>query len=438
MTNIIVKKKRNQLKKRLIRRAGILALIYFTSFFSLYAIFGEKPNLNPGQNAPAFANKGEEYLAKGEFPQSLEYFSNLFSQDENDYYAANRIGKTYLQLQDYEKAKFYFFLSKEIAPYYIENYSDLATLYIETNDLISAENIIRLMPLKKESDAPKKAYAYKKLSEKIDNTEEKILYYNLVLDYLKNSKKRDDIALYNQTVDDIANTYYEIANSAIKNDNFDLALSSYNSILNYKNTPLLQTNFAKLYLTKDTNKAMQSIKEAFYLAKTQEDKRTVKEQLIKMFYFFEKEGDVFNQKLCKSYLVQLGEDSILIDEREAIINISNINTSVKHYDTKYFPAISFQITNNSKTKLNHLYVKAVIFSQKEHTVEEIQEQILPDLQKELNPAEKSKPIDLIFNSGFRNPERIKNCKINLYFSTNTNNWILYREINKIEDIDNVD
>ena len=162
MTNIIVKKKRNQLKKRLIRRAGILALIYFVSFFTLYAIFGEKPNLNLNENALVFANKGEEFLANGNSPDALQYFSNLFSQDENDYYAANRIGKTYLQLKDYEKAKFYFFLSKEIAPYYIENYLDLAILYVDTNDLASAENIIRLMPLKKESDAPKKAYAYKK------------------------------------------------------------------------------------------------------------------------------------------------------------------------------------------------------------------------------------------------------------------------------------
>ena len=124
MTNIIVKKKRNQLKKRLIKRAFILILIYFTSFFTLYGIFGEKPNIGSNSNAPIFANKGEEFLAKGNSPDALEYFSNLFSQDENDYYAANRIGKTYFQLKDYEKAKFYFFLSKEIAPFYTENYFD--------------------------------------------------------------------------------------------------------------------------------------------------------------------------------------------------------------------------------------------------------------------------------------------------------------------------
>ena len=239
MTNIIVKKKRKNLRKRLIRRAGILVLIYFVSFFTLYGIFGEKPNIGQeNENEIKFANKGEEYLANKEYPQSLEFFSNLFSQDEDDYYAANRIGKVYLGLKDYEKAKFYFFLSKEIAPYYIENYSDLATLYVDIGDLVSAENIIRLMPIKKESDAPKKAYAYKKLSQKIQNPEEKVLYYNMVLNYLKNSKKQEDIALYNQTIDNITDTYYEIADNAIKDNDFDLANASYNSILNYKNTPL--------------------------------------------------------------------------------------------------------------------------------------------------------------------------------------------------------
>ena len=290
------------------------------------------------------------------------------------------------------------------------------------------------MPIKKENDAPKKAYAYKKLSEKIENPEEKVLYYNMVLDYLKNSKKTNDIALYNQTVDDIAKTYYNIANSAIENNDFDLALSAYNSILNYKNTSYLQTKFAKLYLTRDVNKSMQSIKNAFYLAKTQEEKRIVKEQLINMFYFFEKEGDTFNQKLCKTYLAQLGEDSILIDEREAVINISDLNVSVKHKDTKDFPVISFQITNNSKNALNRLYVKAVIISKKEHTVEELQEQIFPKFQKELKPSEKSQVIELVFNNGFRNKERIKNYMINLYFSTNSTNWILYRQIDKIDNI----
>ena len=233
-------------------------------------------------------------------------------------------------------------------------------------------------------------------------------------------------------MDEITNTYYNIANSAIENDDFDLALSSYNSILNYKNTSKLQNCFAKLYFEKDNNKAMQHIKNAFYLAKTQEEKRDIKKQLINMFYLFEKEGDTFNQKLCKTYLAQLGEDTIPIDEREAIINVSDIKTSIKHYDTKYFPTLSFQITNNSKNTLNKLYVKAIIMSRKEYIYEELQEQIFPDLQKELQPSEKSKEIELVFNTGFRNKERIKDYRINLYFSQNAKNWILYRQLEKID------
>ena len=250
----------------------------------------------------------------------------------------------------------------------------------------------------------------------------------MIIDYLKNSKKPEDIEVYNQAIANIINTYYQIADEALNDNDLDLVLASYNSILNYKNNTKLQICFAKLYLKQDSEKAMQHIKDAFYLAKKQEDKRIVKEQLINMFYFFEKNGDTFNQKLCKTYLNQLGENSILVDEREAIINVSDIKVSIKHADTKYFPTISFQITNNSKNTLNKLYVKAVIISKKEHTVEELQEKIFPDMQKELKPSEKSEVIELVFNTGFRNKERINDYIINLYFSQNAKNWILFRQL----------
>ena len=149
--SIIIKKKPKYNRKKILIRALFLTFVYFFSFFMLYAFFGTRSseleliNQQVGDEV-VYDNEGDKFLAEGKYTDAILYFQRILNENPEDFFAMNRIGQGYFKIGDIDRAKFYLFRSKELAPRYTDTYIKLINIYINQGDLLSAENMIDSIP----------------------------------------------------------------------------------------------------------------------------------------------------------------------------------------------------------------------------------------------------------------------------------------------------
>ena len=168
--SIIIKKKPKYNKKRIIKRIVVLIFIYFLSFFTLYAFFGVKKVNTDTQTEIVeqqifYSNEGERLLAEEKYPDAIEFFLRYLNDNPEDYIAMNKLAQAYQKFNQTDKAKFYYFKSKELYPKFTDNYLCLADLYMDAGDFLSAENIIDIMPTENKQDFIAKGNVILKLYE---------------------------------------------------------------------------------------------------------------------------------------------------------------------------------------------------------------------------------------------------------------------------------
>ena len=71
------------------------------------------------------------YYSQQIFEESLNYYNMIYQSDNSDVEALNGFGRCYFKLGDLDKSIFYFQKAIEYLPSYIQQYFDLAHVFVE-------------------------------------------------------------------------------------------------------------------------------------------------------------------------------------------------------------------------------------------------------------------------------------------------------------------
>lgn len=421
--SIIIKKKPKYNKKKLIQRIGALVFVYFFSFFLLYAFFGKRDLEVKTEKIPpeiTYKNEGEKFLSEGKYPETIEYFLRVIEENPEDFLAMNKLGIAYKKINQIDKAKFYFFKSKELAPKYVDNYIQIASLYITQGDFLSAENMIDMIPTEKKQDFIAKGNILLELASYEPQMEDKIIHYTRALNYFK----KYDKVLYEKTVDKLLVMYFELAKYYVASKDKESAINVYNNILKYKNTCEINNKLALNYMNISDEKIVEHAKKAVSMAKTQDEKRMTKQNLINLKYYFEKKYDNSKSALMSSFLLMLDESSILVDEKYTIYSVTDESFDYVEKDEKIYPEMIFSIKNQSDKEITFLKAKIVLYINPEKILDKKEIQLITkDIP--LKAKEKSSPYTIRLNKNL-NFDQINNYVIALSLSQNGKNWQLHR------------
>lgn len=422
--SIIIKKKPQFNKKRLFQRIGALTFIYFFSFFLLYVFFGERTSeiemATSQLETTIYDNEGDKMIAEERYPAAIHYFQKVLDNNEEDFFAYNRLGYIYFKLQQYDKAKFYLYKARELAPKYTDTYIKIVNIYLEQNDFLSAENIIELMPTNNANDFIAKANAFVKLAKKEDSLEEKIVHYTRAVSYLK----KCDENLYNSRVNELIAVYFQLVEYYKQQNEPESALALCKNIIKYKDDCLTNNDLALHYMNLDDNLILKHIKRATVLAKTQEEKRLTKKNLIDLKYYFEKKGDYQSLTLLSAYLLMLDESTILVDEKFAPFAIVDDSFDYIFSKDEVYPEITFAVLNQQEEPVNFLKARISIYLTSKRIHDTVDAQVVTR-DVPLKSKEKSNQINVRLEKNLK-LNKLKQYTLALSLSKDGKNWQLYR------------
>ena len=359
--SIIIKKKPKYNKKRILQRVIILICIYFLSFFILYAFFGEKKVKVQADNPPeqiTYTNDGELFFAEEKYPEAIEFFLRLINDYPEDFLAMNKLAQAYQKLNQIDKAKFYYFKSKELAPKFSENYIGLTDLYIEQRDFLAAENMIDIMPTEKKQDFVAKGNLLLKLANAETEMEDKIILYGRAASYFR----KYDTEVYENTIKLLLQKYFELAKYYVDTGDNQNAVNVYKNITKYKDNCEIQNKLALCYMNISDDAIIYHLKKAVSSAKTQQEKRLTKQNIIDLKYYFEKKSDFEKSALMNEFLILIDESSILVDETFSSFAIKNDSVEFVDKNKKMIPVIKFQVANQTQEDASYLDCKIVVYN----------------------------------------------------------------------------
>jgi len=429
--SIVIKKKAKYNKKRLLQRIAILTFIYFLSFSLLYIFFGEKPQdiseTEAFPNQIVYENEGEKMLALGEYTNAVEYYIKAFTENPEDAVSLNRLAKAYYHLGQHDKAKFYFYKSVELAPKYIDNYVQVAMIYIDEKDYLTAENVIDKMPLKTKKDFIEKGKILTKLARAEISLEDKIIHYTKALSYFKKYDKE----LYENNMPRFIDSYFTLAQYYVDTNNINEAVKIYRNMLKYTDSCDVHNRLAFAYKNISTDMVLWHIKKAVNMAKTQDEKRVTKQNLIQLRNYFEKQNDTDNALIVKEFMEKLDESKILVDEKYTEVKVVNESFNFVLDKDELYPEVIFSLQNQSDKSVAPISAKAEIYITK--TPKRIIETamapvVLRDVP--LKSGEITKPVTI------RIGKNIPADKVNKYTvalsisSDNGKTWMLFRLFQK--------
>ena len=423
--SIIIKKKPKYNKKRIIKRVVVLIFIYFLSFFTLYAFFGVKKVNTDTQTEIVeqqifYSNEGERLLAEGKYPDAIEFFLRYLNDNPEDYIAMNKLAQAYQKFNQTDKAKFYYFKSKELYPKFTDNYLCLADLYMDAGDFLSAENIIDIMPTENKQDFIAKGNVILKLAQKEDAIEDKIILYGKALSYFK----KHDKELYENTLNMLIDKYFDLAKYyADKGDNIN-AINVYKNISKYKDNCEIQNKLALSHMNISDEQIIHHLKKAASMAKTQQEKRTTKQNIINIKYYFDKKSDFEKSALMNEFLTLLDESTILIDENYSLFAITNDSIEFIDKNKKLIPLIKFQVLNQSKEDAPYLDCKITVYNSSGKIFEKKE---FPVIIKDtpLKAGETTPVYKIKMNKGIKK-SRIQNYVITISLLDDRRIWQLHR------------
>lgn len=423
--SIIIKKKPKYNKKKVLIRALFLIFVYFFSFFMLYAFFGHRSSefelITPQDGSEiVYDNEGDKFLAEEKYADAIVYFQRILNENPEDFFAMNRIGQGYYKIGDVDKAKFYLFRSKELAPRYTDTYIKLVHIYIDQGDLLSAENMIDIIPTQSKGEFVAKGKILVELAKHDGDLENRIIHYTRAISYFKNY----DASLTRITTDKLVDTYFRLAEHYKEVNDAESARVVLKNISKYRNDCITHNALALGYMNLDDELLIKHIQRAVNISKSQEEKRLTKQNLIDLKYYFEKKGNIQNLTLMSSFMLALNESSILVDE-----NYTNFAIKDDRFDFIYerddlFSEVTFSVQNKTDKNVNYLEARMAIYFVPERVIDVQDVRIaFRDLPVPANGV--SNPVTIRLDKKL-NPYKVKKYTIALSLSEDGKNWQLYR------------
>lgn len=422
--SIIIKKKPKYNKKKILQRVIFLVIIYFTSFFSLYAIFGEKP-IEENQTDEiveqiTYRNDGEKFLAEKKYFSAIEFYHNVLSKNPEDFLSMTKLANAYKNISEFEKAKFYAYKSKQLAPYYPDNYIEAAHVYILQKDYLNAERAINRIPVKTKEDFIKKANILIILANAETNFEDKIVHYDSALKYYKKYDKK----LYDKNVDFLVRTYFNLIDYFKSQKDYESAIIHYSKVKKIKDDSITNNKLAKAFLDISKLHSIRALITAVKKAETQEEKRLTKETIINFRHYFEATGENDLIQLTKTLLDLLDESTILVNENFMPYQIKDDKFELIEKNNEIYPKVDFAVYNNSEKTLTSLYVKVEMFIKSSKILDSnMAHIILKDVPL------KSKATSDLYRISLNMPLDVNKRKpytITLSLSENGKDWYLFR------------
>ncbi|MCQ2957521.1 MAG: hypothetical protein MJ180_01310 [Candidatus Gastranaerophilales bacterium] len=423
---IVIRKKPKFQKKKIIKKIIILFIIYLVTFSASFFFFNKNninKNLDKKKTVIVYANDGEKFLSEKKYSQAIEYYMTQLNQNPEDYVSMTQLGLAYKNLEQYDKAKFYLYKSYQISPTYRYNYIYAAQIYIAEKNYEIAESTIDAMPTSSKEDFLAKADLLIKLSREISDLEEKIVYYRRAVSYYK----KYDKTAFNETLDELINLYFKLAEYYKSKGDISNIKSLYSSIIRYKDNCEMRNIIAMKYkaIAHDTD-AILNITQAVNQAETQEEKRLTRKNLIDLKYYFEQKANNKNIKIINSLLDILDEETILVDENHTALSVTNEDFKYikDKKKKKILPVLTLKIKNKSDKPVTPIYLKAEIYFHHKKVLETEKLTVIPpDIT--LEPNKETDLITINFDNEVKK-NKLKYYTVGLSLSDDNMNWKLYR------------
>lgn len=421
--SIVIKKKKQYNRKKLIQRIVALVIIYFTSFISLYIFSNltkEEPESFDNVIKVHYANDGERFLAENKNSEAVEYFLKKVHENPDDYISTTNLGIAYKKLNQMDKAKFYLYKSHELDPNYPLTYIHAADVYIIENDFTTAENIIDLIPTKTKENFLDKANLLVKLAESVDSIGDKIIHYSRALSYYEKYDKNLHTVKSSKLID----LYFLLADKYVEKQDVNSAMTLYSKVLKYRDDAKTRNMLALKYKNISPDLSVRNMSVAVSKATTQDEKRLTKENIITLKQFFTNKNDEQHSRMMNELLDILDESTILVDEKYTTYSIVNDDVELIKKKKIFYPQVTFAVLNKANKTSRLLYAKTDLYIHSKKIIDS-DKFLIVNSAKLLSPNSATNKRVVKFDTPINEYKKDK-YTIALSLSEDNKNWKLYR------------
>jgi|GEM_PF-1903526 len=397
--------------------------------FAVVAFFIVQKNSSVSLNG--MLKTGERYEKSGKLALALQIYNKAVRSYPGSYEAHLRLGNVFRQVNELEKAKLeYYRAIKMTSVNRYDAYFAMADIYVSQDDYDIAQDFLtQIQNIPQKTVSNKIGDFYFNWGNKFQNSDppEAIRKYKLAYDFYSRCNN-EKVTLARAAIE---NTYSDIVDSLLAENNADESIKILNDSINYFDNATAHYKLARIYEKKNIDKAITEYTKAFALNSSIAPTDGFSQLLVKKADNLYKNGDKLTAKIYYEKAKNLDAKIIIpyINDDHIIVNLLASKSNKDSDKHLYTPGISFKITNISKNKIEYLKAKVVFNINDEKYSEEIQEistQKDPLAPFSITPViniYSSKPVSYEYQ--YAKPK----IEVLVYISQKPDKWKLFRSTN---------
>lgn len=366
-------------KKAILEYLRTIFITMLTALFLVILLLGIiKHQVYSEQTAKKVEDNSIDYSLINLLIQKNQY---LETQHPENFRINLKLGTLFEVQKDYSQAEKEYKLAAAKAPYgnFVSQYK-LACVYLKINHLVDAQKVMdQIGELPNKKLIAYKGDVYEKLGDKYYNLgdyETAIERYQTSLYYYKIIKRKKE---YKYLRDSLASSYVYLGEAYLDNMKLDEAISSLKMAVSLVDAPILKYKLAILLIGEDPDLAYKYFGEVFAKEPNIINYDTYNNFLAQYAQEAEANDEEAQAGLYRFKMKQLKEyfKSNVLSVNDVMVEDIYDKIVADNWRKQYKINLSFKLRNNSKNKIDSLYVY-VVFKDKDRIIHEHEQHIVDD------------------------------------------------------------